>query len=197
MLIRIRETGAILSEQEFKDLHPHTVFSSVLTVDTLDHFGADPLLPGPQPTGESWQSATQDGAEEVGGKWYTKYKLVPTFTDPEEQAAYVAAWNAANLKSMTPGDISDRQFFEALSDRGYITYAEALAAVMTGTIPSQMEGFLAMLESYDPTGAGKARLAISGATTFSRSHWTVPIFASMYGMTEEQIDDLWRYASTL
>ena len=76
-------------------------------------------------------------------------------------------------------------------------YEEAVAAVETGTIPATMEGFIALLESYDEIGAKKARLLLKGATEFKRSNYIVPVFGSMYGMGENQIDELWRMAAVL
>lgn len=77
MLIRIRETAAVITDHEFRSLHPNTSFPPQLTEDTLDHFGADLVMNGPQPTGEPWQSVQGDGVEEIAGQWFTKFKLVP------------------------------------------------------------------------------------------------------------------------
>lgn len=77
MLIRIRATGALLTDRQFRDLHPSTSFPAQLTPATLDHFGADPVLEGLRPIGEPWQQAEPDGVEEVEGLWFTKYRLEP------------------------------------------------------------------------------------------------------------------------
>lgn len=94
-----------------------------------------------------------------------------------------------------PEVISDRQFFEALWEGGHISYEEAVAAVETGAIPATMEGFIAILESFDEIGAKKARLLLKGATEFRRDNYLIPVFGSMYGMSGAEIDDLWRYAA--
>lgn len=108
------------------------------------------------------------------------------------------AIDAETLRKSTPREISDRQFFTALwKDGGRITYEEALAAVATGTIPTTMIGFLDLLATYDEDGAKDARLLLSGATTFERDNYLIPVFGSMYGMSEEQIDALWRLGKTL
>lgn len=94
----------------------------------------------------------------------------------------------------TPPSISDRQFFHILAIDGLITEAEALAAVKTGDAPAAFETFIASLPEGDRFNA---RMLLEGATTFERSHPLTAAFGGMYGMTAEQIDDLWRRASAL
>jgi hypothetical protein len=97
MLIRIRDTGAVITDGEFRTMHGNTSFPQQLTVELLDSFGADPVLEGAQPTGEPWQYPVGDGVEEIGGQWFTKWTLGPTFATPEEEAAYIAAWEEAHF----------------------------------------------------------------------------------------------------
>jgi hypothetical protein len=96
---------------------------------------------------------------------------------------------------IVPDIISDRQFFQQLAIAGLITEDEALAAVMTGTIPQAMEAFVEAL----PTGQQQfsARMVLCGATTFERSHPLVQAFGAAQGMSDEQIDQLWIDASAL
>jgi hypothetical protein len=42
-----------------------------------------------------------------------------------------------------------------------------------------------------------ARMMLSGAVTFARSHPLTAAFGAMQGMTDAQIDDLWRFCATL
>lgn len=93
-----------------------------------------------------------------------------------------------------PSVISDRQFFHVLATDGLITQAEALTAVKTGDPPAAFETFIASL----PEGERfSARMLLEGATTFERNHPLTNAFGTMYGMTADQIDDLWRRASLL
>ena len=73
MEIRIRETGQVMFEGEFRALHPNTSFPPQLTVELLDSMGADVVLEGPQAQPTRYQVAYRDGVEQVDGKWYTKY----------------------------------------------------------------------------------------------------------------------------
>lgn len=91
MEIRIRETGAVVRERQFRAMHPNTSFPPKLSEQTINDFGGDVVLEGPQATDlEWWQQSQRSGVEEINGKWFTKYIAGPVFETPEEQAAYVA-----------------------------------------------------------------------------------------------------------
>lgn len=101
MEIRIRESGAVITESEFRAMHPNTSMPQQLGEQVLNNFGADIVFEGPQASGgEFWQYSMRDGVQEIGGKWYTRYVLGPVFTDPAEQAAYVAAKTAERNASI-------------------------------------------------------------------------------------------------
>lgn len=112
-----------------------------------------------------------------------------------DQEGYDAA-----LAAMQPpepplqNEISDRQFFQALAMAGMISQAEALEAVKTGTLPAAFEAFISALPDEQEF---PARMLLSGATTYSRSHPLTDAFGAMNGMTPEQVDDLWRMAAAL
>ena len=124
MEIRVRETGAVMFESEFRALHPNTSLPTLLTSDILDEFGADPVLEGPQATGgDVYQFSMRQGVEEVNGQWFTKYVLGPIFQDipaqgdqpaqtaAEQEAAYKAAKDAEQAKSVR--DQRDRLLSES------------------------------------------------------------------------------------
>lgn len=107
MQIRIRESGQVMFENEFRAQHPNTSFPPQLSESLLNEFGADVILEGPQATGgDVYQYSQRNGVEQVDGKWYTKYVLGPVFTDgettaAEQEAAYKAmkdAEQAANVR---------------------------------------------------------------------------------------------------
>ena len=83
MQIRIRETGQVVFESEFRSLFPDTSFPQQLTEDLLNDFGADVVFEGPQATPTRYQIAFRDGVEEIDGQWFTKYSVA----DMEQQAA--------------------------------------------------------------------------------------------------------------
>ena len=85
MEIRIRETGQVMFEGEFRSMHPDTSFPVPLTVEILDAFAADPVLEGPQAQPTRYQTAFRDGVEQIDGQWFTKYSVADM--DDEAKAA--------------------------------------------------------------------------------------------------------------
>lgn len=82
MEIRIRETGQVVTEQEFRILYPNTSFPSILSIEILESLGADAILEGPQvQTSDPYHYSQRSGVEEINGKWFTKYILGPIFTE--------------------------------------------------------------------------------------------------------------------
>ena len=112
MEIRIRETGAVMFWNEFRDLLLAQNPGELITVapqteEWLDAHGADVVFEGPQATGGTvYQYSQRSGVEQAAGKWYTKYILGPVFVDgettaAEQEAAYKAmkdAEQAANVR---------------------------------------------------------------------------------------------------
>lgn len=119
----------------------------------------------------------------------------PSYRDLME---WVAAGNViapyVEPPTPVPEEISDRQFFEQLAIDQLITQDEALAAVMTGTLPAAFVTFIAALPGDQQFGA---RMALCGATIFQRSHPLVAAFGAMQGMSSDQLDVLWRDAFAL
>lgn len=88
-----------------------------------------------------------------------------------------------------PREISDRQFFQQLAVMQLITKEEAIQAVKTGDLPQVFVSYIATLPEDQRFGA---EMALSGATTFERAHPLVAAFAAYIGMTDEQVDKIWR-----
>ena len=106
MQIRIRETGAVMYESEFRTLFPNTSLPQQLSESLINDLGADVVFEGPQATGGTvYQYSQYSGVEQVDGKWYTKYTLGPVFTDGEttaveQETAYKAQKDAEQAKSV-------------------------------------------------------------------------------------------------
>lgn len=107
MQIRIRETGAVVMEQEFRAMHHNTSMPQQLTEELVNDFGGDVVFEGPQATGGTvYQYSQRDGVEQINGKWYTKYVLGPIFTDndgataAEQEATYKAMKDAEQAKAV-------------------------------------------------------------------------------------------------
>jgi hypothetical protein len=106
MQIRLRETGAVMYEAEFRAYTKANGGPSweTTTTEVLEALGADVVFEGPQASGGTvYQYSQRDGVEQIDGNWYTKYILGPVFTDTEAtdiQPAKTAAENEAEYKAM-------------------------------------------------------------------------------------------------
>jgi len=121
----------------------------VLTHDVAESLGVDVLLEGPQATGGThYQYSQRSGAEQIDGKWYTKYILGPVFEDisatetepaktaAEQEAAYHAIKNAEQAKSVRKqrntklSDCDWTQLADSTADKAaWATYRQALRDV--------------------------------------------------------------------
>jgi hypothetical protein len=108
MQIRIRETGAVMYEAEFRAYTKANGGPSwdITTTEVLTALGADVVFEGAQASGGTvYQYSQASGVEQVDGKWYTKYVLGPIFTDgettaAEQETAYKATKDAEQAKSV-------------------------------------------------------------------------------------------------
>ena len=88
MQIRIRETGQVMYENEFREYIKTNNGQSWehTTEEVLNNLGADVVFEGAQASGGTvYQFSQASGVEQIGGKWYTKYILGPVFTDIPQQ----------------------------------------------------------------------------------------------------------------
>jgi hypothetical protein len=96
MEIRIRESGQVMFESEFR-AYAHENGGHAwdqTTTEILDQLGADVVFEGPQATGGTvYQYSMRQGVELIGSNWHTKYVLGPIFTG-ETAAADEAAYKA-------------------------------------------------------------------------------------------------------
>ena len=105
MQIRIRSTGQVMYEAEFRQLHPTTSFPQILTEEILNDIDADVVLDGPFSTATRYQSVARDGVEQIDGQWFTKWKTVD-FSDEvkavvdEQQAKSVREERDRKLKEL-------------------------------------------------------------------------------------------------
>lgn len=134
MEIRIRDTGAVVTESEFRSLHPNTSFPQSLTAETLDGFGADVVFEGPQTTPTRYQTPYRDGAKEINGKWFTKWSLA------DMDAEAIAAKDAEQAKAVRASrnkmlaDCDWTQVADAPVDKAaWATYRQALRDVSSQT----------------------------------------------------------------
>jgi gentisate 1,2-dioxygenase len=157
MQIRVRETGAVMYESEFRAYIKETDGASWdrTTDEILEALGADVVFEGAQATGGTvYQYSQRDGVEEVDGKWYTKYILGPVFSDlpatdkepaktaAEQEVEYQASKNkefSLNARTQRNNLLSESdwtQVADAPVDKAaWATYRQALRDI------SSQEGF--------------------------------------------------------
>jgi hypothetical protein len=93
MEIRIKESGQVMYESEFRALFPNTSLP-LLTETVLNELGADVVLEGAQAQPTRYQIAFRDGVQEIDGKWFTKYSVSDLDADG------IAAKDAEQAKSV-------------------------------------------------------------------------------------------------
>ena len=103
MEVRVRSTGAVMFDHEFRQLQTGLGFPKEINEAILNEWGADIVYEGPQASGGTvYQYSMRSGVVHIGDKWYTNYILGPVFTDTpasEGQPAKTAAENEAEYKA--------------------------------------------------------------------------------------------------
>jgi len=152
MEIRVRSTGAVMYESEWKAYMKQTTGKNFGRLDeaTLDTYGSDIVFEGPQATGGTvYQYSQRSGVEQIDGKWYSKYILGPVFTDTvedgvtttaaEHEAAYKArkdAEQATSVRATRDTKLAESDWTQArdvtlANDADWQTYRQALRDVPT------------------------------------------------------------------
>ena len=133
MEIRLRSTGEVMYESEFRTRFAANLPSTPLTQEWLDSYTTDPagdiVFEGPQATGGThYQYSMRHGVEQDNqGRWFTKYVLGPIFTDnesgtaAEQEAAHKAMKDAEQAKSVR------NQRTEKLKDSDWTQIADSTA----------------------------------------------------------------------
>jgi hypothetical protein len=153
MEIRLRSTGEVLYEGEFRTRFAQNLPPMPLTQEWLNTYVSDPagdiVFEGPQASGGThYQHSMRQGVEQIAGKWYTKYILGPIFIDTvvdgitttaaQHETAYKAMKDAEQAKSVRASrdeklKASDwTQVADAPVDKAvWATYRQALRDVTT------------------------------------------------------------------
>jgi hypothetical protein len=134
MEIRVKLTGAVMYQDEFRQLHQGLGLPKVLTEEVINAWGGDIVFEGPQATGGTvYQYSQRSGVVQIGDKWYTKYILGPVFADTaatEDQPAKSAAEQEAEYKAMKDAEQAAnvrRTRTEKLKDSDWTQIADSTA----------------------------------------------------------------------
>lgn len=106
MEIRVRSTGQIMSESEWRKYildNSGPTFDQI-TTEILDLLGADIVFEGPQPVPQNpYQTAMRNSVELVSGKWQWVYILGPVFQSAQEEAEYKQSVDAVQSSRVRDG----------------------------------------------------------------------------------------------
>jgi hypothetical protein len=134
MQIRVRNNGAVMYQDEFRQLHFGLGLPKVLTEEVINEWGGDVVFEGPQATGGTvYQYSQRDGVVQIGDKWFTNYILGPVFTDrpaTETEPAKTAAEQEAEYKAMKDAEQATnvrRTRTEKLKDSDWTQIADSTA----------------------------------------------------------------------
>ena len=132
MEIRIRESGQVVTDSEFRAMFPNTGFPVQLTEQIINDFGGDVVFEGPQAQPSRYQVGFRDGVEQINGKWFTKYSV--SDMDDEAKAA-LDAQQAKSVRDDRTNRLSEcdwTQLADAPVDKtAWATYRQALRDVTT------------------------------------------------------------------
>jgi len=186
MSLRIRETGQVITEGEFRSLHNNTSFPPVLTPEIINDFGVDPILPAPQPTPGEFEVVAREGTvQDTNGNWIENWVLKPMFTeytDPQgvihTVAEQEATFTANKLATMRQGMVvSPFQAKAALLQAGLLTQVEALI--------------------NDPATDPLVVLAWNNASEYRRTSPMIISLGTELGLNDTQLDDLFMAAAQI
>jgi hypothetical protein len=129
MQIRIKTTGAVMYESEFRAYTKANGGPSwdITTTEVLEALGADVVFEGAQAQPTRYQVAFADGAEQIDGKWYTKYSVAEMDAEAitakdSEQAKSIREQRSTKLAESDWTQVADAPVDKAV----WATYRQAL-----------------------------------------------------------------------
>lgn len=127
MEIRIQSTGAVVYEQEFRNMFPNTSLPNPLTESAINGLGGDIVFEGPQPVATRYQIVVRQGVIQLGDKWYTNYVAVDLSPEActaldEQQASSVRITRNARLADCDWTQVADSPVDKA----AWATYRQSL-----------------------------------------------------------------------
>ena len=134
MEIRIRESGQVVTDSEFRAMFPNTGFPVQLTEQIINDFGGDVVFEGPQAQPTRYQVAFRDGVEQIDGKWYTKYSVAEMDQETKDaldakQAALIRSERTQKLAESDWTQVADAP----VNKETWAVYRQSLRDVTTQT----------------------------------------------------------------
>ena len=129
MQVRIRETGAVMYESEFRAYTKDNGGPSweTTTVEILDNLGADVVFEGPQASPTRYQFSFADGVQQTGGKWYTKWSVADMDQEAKDALDTTQAISVRKQRDEKLAECDWTQVADAPVDKAvWATYRQAL-----------------------------------------------------------------------
>lgn len=134
MQVRIRQTGAVMYEGEFRALHPNTSFPAQISEELLNDMGADVVLEGPQAQPTRYQVGFRDGVEQINGKWFTKYSVADMEQEARDALDLTQSRSVRSTRNTKLAECDWTQIADATVDKAaWATYRQALRDIPTQT----------------------------------------------------------------
>ena len=133
MKLRNKQTGAVVTDGEFRAAFPNTGFPIHITEQTYNEFGYDVVLEGPQAQPTRYQVGFADGVQQIDGKWFTKYSVADMDDEAkaakdEEQAKSVRTQRTEKLRDCDWTQLDDTPMSNT-QKADWATYRQALRDV--------------------------------------------------------------------
>jgi hypothetical protein len=133
MNLRNKQTGAVVTDGEFRAAFPSTGFPIHITEQTYNEFGYDVVLEGPQAQPTRYQVGFADGVQQIDGKWFTKYSVADMDDEAkaakdEEQAKNVRTQRTEKLRDCDWTQLDDTPMSNT-QKAGWAEYRQALRDV--------------------------------------------------------------------
>ena len=133
MNLRNQQTGAVVTDGEFRAAFPSTGFPIHITEQTYNEFGYDVVLEGPQAQPTRYQVGFADGVQQIDGKWFTKYSVADMEEEAKtakdaEQSKSVRTQRTEKLRDSDWTQLDDTPMSNT-QKAGWATYRQALRDV--------------------------------------------------------------------
>lgn len=130
MEIRIKESGQVVTEQEFRAMFHNTGFPVQLTEQIINDFGGDVVFEGPQAQPTRYQVGYRDGVVQISGKWFTKYSVADMDADARAALDANQAKAVRDQRTQRLAATDWTQLADAPGDKqAWATYRQALRDV--------------------------------------------------------------------
>ena len=132
MQVRVRTTGAVMYEAEFRAYQQANGGPTwgQTTEEVLEALGTDIVFEGPQAQPTRYQVAFRDGVEQVEGKWYTKYSVADMDQEAKDALDTVQAEAMRKQRTEKLKDSDWTQLADSTADKAaWAAYRQALRDV--------------------------------------------------------------------